>query len=495
MSVAREKVGFFERIGYGFGDLASCLFWQTFTVFLLFFYTDVFGITAAAAATMMGAVRVVDLFADPIMGMIGDRTQTRWGKFRPYLLWMAVPFGVIGFLTFYAPSLSPVAKLTYAYVTYGAMMLVYTAINIPYGALMGVITPDSLVRTRLSSYRFLGAFTGNLVVQTFTLGLVKYLGGGVERIGFRWTMAIYAASATLLFLGTFALTRERVQPARDQQTSFLRDLGDLMRNRPWLVLCVVGICANTWAVLKMAALPYFFKYYLGDDAGIAQLLFPDDGWLVPWLLGTLPAALGSRIVGLLRFMFTGVAGFMLWGTIGNITGVLATGWMTKHLGKRNLYVVSMLINVITTAVYFLAGPKDMVFLYAMNIVGGFASGPVSPLIWALYADTADYSEWKTGRRATGLVFSAGTFAQKMGWTVGGSLAGYLLAFYGFQANIAQTVGSLFGIRLLVSVIPAIASLLAAVAILFYAISEKLQKQISTELTERRAKAGVVPATA
>jgi len=490
MSVASERVGFIERVGYGFGDLASCLFWQTFTVFLLFFYTDVFGIAAAAAATMMGVVRVIDLVADPLMGMLGDRTQTRWGKFRPYLLWIAVPFGLIGFLTFFAPDLAPTARLMYAYITYGAMMLVYTAINIPYGALMGVITPDSLVRTRLSSYRFLGAFTGNLVVQTCTVGLVKYLGGGSDRIGYRWTMAIYAASATLLFLGTFALTRERVQPSKDQETSFLRDLGDLMRNRPWLVLCVVGICANTWAVLKMASLPYFFKYYLGDDAGIASLLFPDAGWWTTWLQAHLP-----RLLGFLKFMFTGVAGFMLWGTIGNITGVLATGWMTKHLGKRNLYIVSMLVNVLTTGAYFFAGPKDMVFLYAMNILGGFASGPVSPLIWALYADTADYSEWKTGRRATGLVFSAGTFAQKMGWTIGGSLAGYLLAFYGFQANVAQSIGSLLGIRLLVSIMPAIASLLAIAAILFYAIDEKLQRQISSDLADRRTKSGAVPVVA
>jgi GPH family glycoside/pentoside/hexuronide:cation symporter len=207
----------------------------------------------------------------------------------------------------------------------------------------------------------------------------------------------------------------------------------------------------------MASLVYFFKYYLGNEAGVSM--------------------------------------FMFWGTAGNIAGVVATGWMTKYLGKRNLYIVAMIVNAITTAAYFMAGPTDMVFLYAMNIIGGFASGPVSPLIWALYADTADYSEWKTGRRATGLVFSAGTFAQKMGWTVGGSLAGYLLAFYGFQANVTQTAGSLLGIRLLVSVIPAVASILAVVAICFYAINENLQQQISTDLAERRAKAGAAPAGA
>jgi GPH family glycoside/pentoside/hexuronide:cation symporter len=490
MSETSGKVRFIEKIGYGFGDLASCLFWQTFTVFLLYFYTDVFGIAAVAAGTMLGVVRIVDLFADPVMGMIGDRTQTRWGKFRPYLLWMAVPFGVIGFLTFFAPNLAPSAKLLYAYLTYGAMMLTYTAINIPYGALMGVITPNSLERTRLSSYRFLGAFTGNLIVQTFTVGLVKYFGGGSDVIGYRYTIGIYAASAALLFMGTFALTRERVQPPKDQQTSFGRDLGDLLHNGPWLVLCVVGICANTWAVLKMASLVYFFKYWLGPDAGIAGLLFPETGGLTIWLQAHLPRVLDS-----LKFLFTGVGGFMFWGTVGNITGVMATGWMTKYLGKRNLYMVSMLVNVATTAAYFLAGPGNMVFLYAMNILGGFASGPVSPLIWALYADTADYSEWKTGRRATGLVFSAGTFAQKMGWTIGGSLAAYLLAFYGFQANVAQSTASLFGIRLLVSLIPAGAALLAIGAIAFYAIDENLQKKISTDLSERRAKEAAAPATA
>ena len=214
-----QPLRFSEKIGYGFGDLASCLFWQTFTVFLLFFYTDVFGIAAAAAGTMIGVVRIIDLFADPVMGMIGDRTKTRWGKFRPYLLWVALPFGLIGFLTFYSPDLSATGKLTYAYITYGAMMLVYTAINIPYGALMGVVTPDSLERTKLSSYRFLGAFTGNMIVQTFTVGLVKHFGAGNDKLGYRYAIGIYAVSAVLLFLGTFSLTRERVLPPRDQQTS------------------------------------------------------------------------------------------------------------------------------------------------------------------------------------------------------------------------------------------------------------------------------------
>lgn len=448
---------FSERIGYGFGDLASCLFWQTFTVFLLNFYTDVFGIGAAAAGTMMFVVRMIDLFADIAMGMIGDRTKTRWGKFRPYLLWLAVPFGLIGIATFYGPDLPAGPKLVYAYLTYGAMMLVYTAINIPYGALMGVITPDSLERTRLSSYRFLGAFTGNLIVQTFTVWLVQHLGGGSAQLGYRYTIMLYATAAVMLFLGTFALTRERVEPPKDQETSFGRDLGDLLHNGPWLILGVVGICANTWAVLKMASLVYFFKYYIGNE----------------------PA----------------VAAFMFAGTLGNLAGVVCTGWMTKYLGKKTLYIVATIVNIITTGAYFFAGPKDMVFLYAMNIIGGFASGPVSPLIWALYADTADYSEWKTGRRATGLIFSAGTFAQKMGWTIGGSLAAYLLAFYGFQANVAQTTESLLGIRLLVSLIPAVAAFLAMIAMLFYSISEKTQRQISADLAERRAKDAAAPAIA
>jgi GPH family glycoside/pentoside/hexuronide:cation symporter len=449
-----SSLRFSERVGYGFGDLASCLFWQTFTVFLLNFYTDVFGIGAAAAGTMMGIVRLVDLVADVGMGMIGDRTETRWGKFRPYLLWLAVPFGVIGFATFYGPDLPAGPKLIYAYATYGAMMLVYTAINIPYGALMGVITPDSLERTRLSSYRFLGAFSGNLIVQTCTVWLVQHLGGGSARLGYRYTIALYAAAAAMLFLGTFAMTRERVKLPKEQNTSMGRDLGDLFRNGPWIVLCIVGICANTWAVLKMASLVYFFKYFIGNEAGVAQ--------------------------------------FMFWGTVGNIAGVFATGWMTKYLGKKNLYIVSMIVNAVTTAAYFFAGSTDMVFLYTMNIIGGFASGPVSPLIWALYADTADYSEWKTGRRATGLIFSAGTFAQKMGWTVGGSLAAYLLAFYGFQANVVQSTGSLLGIRLLVSLIPAVAALMAVGAIAFYRIDEKLQNQISSDLVARRAKEAALP---
>ena len=253
------------------------------------------------------------------------------------------------------------------------------------------------------------------------------------------------------------------------------------------MLCVVGICANTWAVLKMASLVYFFKYHLGDEAGCGSC--SPMRWAHDLSQTHIPALLKT-----LRFLFTGVGGFMFWGTS-------STSWASwppagsPRCSANALYIVATIGNIVTTAAYFFAGPNDMVFLYVMNILGGFSSGPVSPLIWAIFADTADYSEWKTGRRATGLIFSAGTFAQKMGWTIGGTLAGLLLGFYGFQANVVQSTGSLLGIRLLVSLIPAVAAVLAAIVMYFYQIDEKKLKQITSDLAERRAREATTPAQA
>lgn len=444
-----EKITIKEKLGYSLGDVASNLFFQTFLFYLMFFYTDVFGITAGVAGTMVFVTRIWDTFNDPLMGVIGDRTRSKWGKFRPYLLWMALPFGVFGSLMFMTPDLSMTGKIIYAYITYSLMMMGYTAINIPYSALLGVITSDSIERTSFSAYRFVGAFAGGLCVQATLISLVEFFGKGNQQKGYHLTMTFYALLSVGLWLITFFATKERVQPMETQKTSLKKDLKDLFTNRPWVVLFFLGIFTLTFACIRNGATMYYFKYYVGDEK-------------------------------LSTFFITA-------GTVASILGTMLTKPMSKWFGKRTLYLILMITNSVMVMLFYFVQTGQFVLMFALHLIGSFCNGPTSALVWAMYADSADYSEWKTGRRATGLVFSAASFAQKMGWTIGGGLAGWLLAYFGFQANMAQTPETLQGIRLLMSFIPAVAGGMAVVCILFYNLKEPFVKRITQELEERRTK--------
>ncbi|RPJ59208.1 MAG: MFS transporter, partial [Acidobacteria bacterium] len=250
-----------EKAGYALGDVASCIFWQTLGSFLLFFYTDVFGISAAAAGTMFLVTRLWDAVNDPMLGAIADRTKTRWGKFRPYLLWMAVPFGISGVLLFTTPDFGPTGKLVYAYITYNLMMMVYTAINIPYSSLLGVITSNPVERVSLSSYKFVGAFTGGLLIQAFTLPLVGYFGQGNRAVGFQYTMILYAVVAVALFVATFLSIKERVQPVAGQKSKIIDDLRDLSKNKPWIILLLLGLFTLAYVAIRNGITLYYFRYY------------------------------------------------------------------------------------------------------------------------------------------------------------------------------------------------------------------------------------------
>jgi glycoside/pentoside/hexuronide:cation symporter, GPH family len=447
MDQVPHKVSVKEKIGYGLGDTASNFYWQMFMNFLLFFYTDVFGISAGVAGTMFLIVRIWDTVNDPMMGMIADRTNTKWGKFRPWLLWGALPIGIIGVLTFTTPDLGMTGKIIYAYVTYTLMIMAYTVVNIPYSALMGVITPNSLERTSLSSYRFVLAFVGAFIVQGATLPLIKLFGKGNQAVGFQWTMVVYSIAAVALFVATFAMTKERVHPPKEQKTSLKNDLKDLSRNKPWIVMFFIGIFALTYNCIRSGAIIYYFKYFVGKE-------------------------------GL-------TSAFMMAGTIAVIAGVMLTKFFSQKLGKRNLYILLMTGTTVLSGLFYFI-PKDQIALiFAGHILISFILAPTAPLIWAMYADTADYSEWKWKRRATGLVFSAASFAQKMGYTIGGALAGWLLAYYGFKANVVQTEATQNGIRMLISIIPAVGSALAAVTAFFYKLDEPFMKQIEQDLSQRR----------
>ena len=457
-----------EKIGYGLGDTASNLYWKLFESFQLIFYTDVFGISAAAAATMFFVTKVWDAVNDPLVGFLSDRTTTAWGRFRPWLLWSALPFAITGILTFYTPDLPPSGKLVYAYATYTLVFMAYTAINIPYGALMGVISSNSLERTSVSTYRFVLAFLGGLIVQKFTEPLVDFFGrrfgeneivfvDGVQTLivdkqsGFFWTVVCYAVLAVILFLITFWTTRERVQPAQPGSNRFSSDMADLFGNRPWLVLLAVGLFQILSDWTRGSAVAYYFTYFVGSEFG----------------------------------------NFLVSGTVAGIAGMLMTNPLTAVFGKKTLLIAMNAAKAILVACFYFVERDQVGLMYALNISASFVSGPVPVLLWAMYADVADYSEWKNGRRATGLVFSAATFSQKLGGALGAAVPGWTLAAYAFRPPIdgvqqeqgAQTIA---GIVLMMSLIPAVFLIGAIVALCFYNLTKSIIEQIEVDLAARQS---------
>lgn len=459
-----DKLKFKEKVGYGLGDAASSMFWKMFSMYLLFFYTDVFGISAAAVGTMFLVTRIWDAANDPIMGIVADRTNTRWGKFRPYLLWVAVPFGIIGVLTFTTPNFSESGKLVYAYLTYTLMMMVYTAINVPYASLMGVMTSNFKERTTLASYRFVFAFAGSILVLATAEPLVDVFSRMTDGIvnvqrGWELTMSIFAVVAVILFLGTFAWTRERVAPPKGQKTSLRHDLKDLAVNKPWFILLGAGVASLIFNSVRDGAAIYYFKYYIE-----AQGAF------------TLPFT--QIVIG-----FTPL--YLVLGQMANIVGVLLAKPVSDKLGKKNTFLSAMLIASVLSFMFYFMGSNELVYIFSLQFFISMCAGIIFPLLWSMYADIADYSEWKTGRRATGLIFSSSSMSQKMGWTLGGALTGWILALYGFEANVVQSDSTLGGIRLMLSVFPAIGALLSAIFIYTYQLSDKYMEQISNELNTRR----------
>lgn len=447
-----HKLTVTEKIGYGFGDLASNLFWQMFSIFIAKYYTDVFLLGAATMGTMLLVTRIGDAFVDPIVGAIADRTRTRWGSFRPYLVWMSVPMALTAVATFTVPDYEGTARVVYAYVTLSLMMVAYSAINIPYSALLGVLSPDSKDRTSASSYRFVMAFLPVFVIVNTAIPMANWFGGSdTSARGWQMTMIVYAVVATLLYWLTFAMTKERVQPDAAQKTSLREDVSDLFRNRPWVVLCAVGIAALTYANIRGTVAIFYFENVVPGG----------KGWF------------GA-------VMTTGAVAF--------IVGVMATSPLAKRFGKRNFYMVSMALTALLTASFYFVPPDNLPLVWTMNTLISLVAAPTAPLVWAMYADTADYSEWKSGRRATGLVFSAASFAQKFGWAIGGAGTGWLLAYFGYQPNVAQSAETVHGIMLMMSLIPTVGAVLAVAALWFYELDEPTVERMSRELAQRRGAA-------
>ena len=449
MADANQKLAIHEKVGYALGDSAANFIFQTMVMFQLVFYTDTFGITAAAAGTLLVLVRFWDAIFDPLMGVIADKTSTRWGKFRPWVLWTAVPFGIIGFLTFVTPDFSPSGKLAYAYVTYIVLMMVYSANNLPYSALSGVMTGDRGERTSLSSYRFVFAMLAQLSIQGLALPMVHYFGQGNSAKGYQTTMGIFSALAVVFFLITFAATRERIQPAPDQRSSLKQHAADLFNNGPWRAMFVLTVILFITLAMRGSVILYYFKYYVHRE----------DLFSI----------------------------FNVLATAATILGVILSKPLAMRFGKRNLFVGGLLLTTLFTAVFVFFSPHAIAWMFASEMLRQFFYGFTIPLLWAMMADVADYSEWKTGRRATGMVFSAIVFGLKAGLGFGGAITGFVLSLYGYVPNVEQTAHSLQGIRFTMSLFPAVTFALCAACLFLYKIDRQGEIQITSELAERRAK--------
>ena len=449
-----------EKFGYGFGDMASSMFWKLFGSYLMIFYTDVFGLPAAVVGTMFLVTRIWDSAFDPIVGAIADRTHSRWGKFRPYLLYLSVPFAVIGILTFMTPDLSNMGKVVYAYITYSLMMMVYSAINVPYASLLGVMSAEPKDRNILSTYRMTFAYIGSFIALLLFMPMVNYFSQGYdEQYGWVMSVVVIAIMCALLFYGCFAWTKERVKPIKQQQSSLKDDLTDLLNNRPWWILLGAGVAALVFNSIRDGATVYYFKYFvIEEDYATASFLG-------------------------ISFVMSGL--YLAVGQAANIIGVILAAPVSKRIGKKATYMGAMIIATVFSILFYWLEKDDIAMIFVFQILISVCAGSIFPLLWSMYADCADYSELKTGNRATGLIFSSSSMSQKFGWAIGSAITGWLLAYFGFQANVIQSEETIRGIRLFLSFLPAIGTVLSVIFISMYPLSEKKMEEITKNLEQKR----------
>ncbi len=468
------KVTLKEKIGYGFGDMASSMFWKIFGMYSLFFYTDVFGITAAAAGTMFLVARLWDSVFDLFVGIMADRTKTRWGRYRPYLLWFAVPFSVMGVITFFVPDFGETGKLVYAYITYSLMMIVYSLINVPYASLLGVMSPNPQERNILSSYRmsfaFIGSFITFMLLQPLVDTYATTFGSGSAQIQevaetsistspIGWTLGVATIGilCTILFFFCFKWTRERVEPVNEESNvSVKQDLIILFRNAPWWILVATGLAALLFNAVRDGVAIYYFRDYVQ----IAYKM-PLTGWDITTI-------------------------YFLIGQAANLVGVVLAPTLSAKYGKRRTYMVAMAAAAVLSVVFFFV-PNQLGWILLLQAMISFFAGYVLPLLWSMFADIVDYQEVKTNRRTSGLIFSSSSMSQKLGWALGAALTGWILFLFKYNPDIAQqSVETVFGERLMISLIPAACCILAFIGMLFYPLSEKKVKEITAELERRRS---------
>lgn len=453
-----------EKIGYGLGDMSSSMFWKIFSAYLPFFYSNIFGLSLEATGVLMLVTRVWDAVSDPMMGVIADRTHTRWGKYRPYLLWMALPFAIAGILLFTTPDLSQTGKTVWAFATYILMMTVYTAINVPYGSMLGVVTDDSDEKTVFSSYRMFLAYAGSFVVLVSWEPLVDFFRqscGYATVPAWRWGMTVVATCCFLLFLATFALTRENVRTA-PKRTDVASDLRSLLHNSPWWILLGAVLFFNFFNAIRYAVIPYYFTSVIPADA---TLTFAS--WTFVFYAGL----------------------FFSVGEVANMAGVAATTPITRMVGKKSTFIGALVLLIVFNIAFFYVGTSasGLWTMMVLQVLICVLTGVVSPLVWSMYADISDYAELRFHTASTGLIFSSSSMAQKFGGAIGGAAVMWILAAVGYNTAVdaVQTDSAIEGLRMLMSWVPAGVAAISLLFILIYPLNSRRMTEIGHRLAEER----------
>jgi len=498
MAEAIQHVPTKEKIGYAMGDIATNFFFQSMILYQTRFYTDTAGISASAVSYMFLILRLADAVVDPFVGGLSDRTRSRWGKFRPWILGTALPFGVVFWLVYVTPDFGPSAKLVYAYITYTLLMMMYSANNTPYSALMGVMTPDASERSSIASFRFVGALVGQFIIQALPLPLVAKLGHGDSAKGWAMTMGIFGVLIVVLNLITFATTKERVQPPPGDKHSIGADIKDVFSCGPWIVMFVLTLLVFTMLVVRGSSSNYLFAYYLDQGQirdflgkfGLAEPANISGAWSSTLnAFGLLIKPDGSNAAAV------GLSLFFVIGSFVQIVGIIFSKSLADRFGKKAVFITGVTVTTIATLWVFWATPSSIGMLFWLSILWSAGWGPTVPLLWVMIADVADYSEWKNHRRATGFMFAGILFSLKAGLGTGGWLSAQILGMYGYVPNVTQTEHALFGIRLGSSIFPAILLALVIVCLFAYPINKSLNQKIQDDLTERRKQYAAVSAQA
>ena len=477
MTSYSEKLSIREKIGYSLGDLAANLVFQTLMTYLAYFYTDIYGLDANDATAIIFTVGTIAAFGfNPIVGAIADRTNSKWGKFRPWILWTAIPLGIVSVLAFSTPNFEYQGKVVYAVITYTLLLLLYAASNLPYSALSGVITGDMKERNSISSYRFVAVMFAQFFVQVFMLPIIIYAGEGDKAVGIEIVMTWLAIIGTIMLLITFITTKERIVPKLEQKSSVKEDLLDLIKNKPWVIMLLLTTLTFVSLAMKGGSYIYYFENYV-DEVRLTNFISPILDFL---------STIGVNFFGNDPVS----AGFGLFNASGIIFMIIGIG-MSKPLadtyGKRNVFGFFLFISTLFIILFSFFGKSSVELMFGAQVLHGFFYGITIPLLWAMIADVADYSEWKNNRRATAIIFSAMMVGLKLGLTIGSSLVAKILGSYGYVPNgeNGQTEIAIQGTKMLVSIYPAIPFLIGVSLLFFYEINKKMETQIELELKERR----------
>ena len=479
MNNVSQKLSVLEKFGYSLGDLAANLVFQTLMTYLAYFYTDIYGLNATDATAIMYIVGTVAAFSfNPIIGALADRTNSKWGKFRPWILYTSVPLGLISVMAFSTPNFSYDGKVIYAVITYTLLLLLYASSNLPYSALSGVITGNMKERNSISSYRFVAVMFAQFFVQVFMLPIIIYAGAGDKAIGIEIVMTWLAIIGTIMLLITFFTTKERIVPTEEQKSSVFEDLKDLITNKPWLIMLILTTLTFISLAMKGGSYVYYFENYI-DESRLTIFISP----ILDYLTSVEINFFGNDPVS---------AGFGLFnagGIIFMIFGIGLSKALADRYGKRNIFALFLFISTIFIILFYFFDKSSVELMFGSQILHGFFYGITIPLLWAMIADVADYSEWKNNRRATAIIFSAMMVGLKLGLTIGGGLVVQILGNYGYEANkeLAQSEYVIHGVKLLVSIYPAIPFLIGIALLYFYEINKKMETQIEIDLRDRRLK--------